>query len=357
MNQMFRPSSRMAEHPLEALAGTVERVTFHNAENGFCVLKVQARGKRDLVAVVGHAPAIGAGEWITASGAWVSDRTHGLQFKAEVLKTTPPTGAEGIEKYLASGQMRGIGPAMAKRIVASLRRGHLRDHRGQPGAPDGGLRHRPVAGRADRRGLGRAEGGAGDHDLPARPWGRHGASRSHLQDLRPRGHQGHDRGPVPARPRRSRHRLPHGRRDCEPSSAWRRPPPSGSGRACPSPSRPRRTRVTVPCRSRCWPHAGAEAPGGRCRPDRGCHRGGTPARRGGHQRHGRAQETCVFLKGLHAAERAIAERLIARAEGSPPWPAIDLDKALPWVEGRTGKTLSAVPARGRAAGALLAASR
>ena len=51
-------------------------------------------------------------------------------------------------------------------------------------------------------------------------------------------------------------------------------------------------------------------------------------------------ETCVFLKGLHAAERAIAERLIARAEGSPPWPAIDLDKALPWVEGRTGKTLS-----------------
>ena len=54
------------------------------------------------------------------TGAWVSDRTHGLQFKAEVLKTTPPTGAEGIEKYLASGQMRGIGPAMAKRIVAAF---------------------------------------------------------------------------------------------------------------------------------------------------------------------------------------------------------------------------------------------
>ena len=51
-------------------------------------------------------------------------------------------------------------------------------------------------------------------------------------------------------------------------------------------------------------------------------------------------ETCVFLKGLHTAERAIAERLIARAEGSPPWPAIDLDKALQWAEGRTGKTLS-----------------
>jgi len=104
---------------LEALAGTVERVTFHNAESGFAVLKVQARGKRDLVTVVGHAPVIGAGEWVTASGAWVSDRTHGLQFKADVLRTTPPTGVEGIEKYLASGQMRGIGPAMAKRIVAA----------------------------------------------------------------------------------------------------------------------------------------------------------------------------------------------------------------------------------------------
>src|SRR3954466_1538370 len=109
--------------PSDVLAGTVERVTFHNADNGFCVLKVQARGKRDLVTVVGHAPAIGAGEWITATGAWISDRVHGLQFKANVLKATPPTGADGIEKYLASGQMRGIGPAMAKRIVAAFGEG------------------------------------------------------------------------------------------------------------------------------------------------------------------------------------------------------------------------------------------
>ncbi len=120
MNQMVRPNQVASDIPLEALAGTVERVTFHNAENGFCVLKVQIRGRRDLVVVVGHTPTIGAGEWITASGAWVSDRTHGLQFKADVLKTTPPTGVEGIEKYLASGQMRGIGPAMAKRIVAAF---------------------------------------------------------------------------------------------------------------------------------------------------------------------------------------------------------------------------------------------
>jgi exodeoxyribonuclease V alpha subunit len=120
MNQMIRPSHVDQRPALETLAGSIERITFHNPENGFAVLKVQARGKRDLITVVGHTPSVSAGEWITASGLWVSDRTHGLQFKAEVLKTTPPTGPEGIEKYLASGQMRGIGPAMAKRIVAAF---------------------------------------------------------------------------------------------------------------------------------------------------------------------------------------------------------------------------------------------
>ena len=61
----------------EALAGLVERVTYQNAENGFCVVRVKARGHRDLVTVVGHAATISAGEWITASGDWVNDRTHG----------------------------------------------------------------------------------------------------------------------------------------------------------------------------------------------------------------------------------------------------------------------------------------
>src|SRR5215217_4046296 len=120
MNQMFRPAQADQRPALETLAGSVERVTYHNADNGFAVLKVQTRGKRDLITLVGHAASVMEGEWITASGSWVSDRTHGLQFKADVLKTTPPTGAEGIEKYLASGQMRGIGPAMAKRIVAAF---------------------------------------------------------------------------------------------------------------------------------------------------------------------------------------------------------------------------------------------
>jgi hypothetical protein len=61
----------------EVLAGLVERVTFHNVENGFCVLRAKARGHRELVTVVGHAAIISAGEWITATRDWVNDRTHG----------------------------------------------------------------------------------------------------------------------------------------------------------------------------------------------------------------------------------------------------------------------------------------
>jgi exodeoxyribonuclease V alpha subunit len=104
----------------EVLAGLIERVTYHNAENGFCVLRARARGHRDVVTVVGHAAAISAGEWITASGEWVNDRTHGQQFKARFLRTSPPTSAEGIERYLSSGMIRGVGPVYAKKLVRAF---------------------------------------------------------------------------------------------------------------------------------------------------------------------------------------------------------------------------------------------
>jgi exodeoxyribonuclease V alpha subunit len=104
----------------EVLAGLVERVTYHNVENGFCVLRAKARGHRDVVTVVGHAATIAAGEWITASGEWVNDRTHGQQFKARFLRTSPPTSADGIEKYLASGMIRGVGPVYAKKLVRAF---------------------------------------------------------------------------------------------------------------------------------------------------------------------------------------------------------------------------------------------
>ena len=101
----------------EVLAGLVERVTFHSEESGFCVLRVKARGHRDLVTTVGHAAMISAGEWITASGVWLNDRNHGLQFKAHFLKTSAPSSIDGIEKYLGSGMIKGIGPVYAKRLV------------------------------------------------------------------------------------------------------------------------------------------------------------------------------------------------------------------------------------------------
>jgi hypothetical protein len=107
-------SNQMKSNPepstQEVLAGLVERVTFHNAENGFCVLRAKARGHRDLVTVVGHAAIISAGEWITAPGEWINDRAHGQQFKARFLKTSAPSSIDGIEKYLGSGMIRGVGP-------------------------------------------------------------------------------------------------------------------------------------------------------------------------------------------------------------------------------------------------------
>src|SRR5438270_11811 len=104
----------------EVLAGLVERLTYQNADNGFCVIRVKARGHRDLITVVGHAAVISAGEWITATGEWTNDRTHGQQFKARFLKTSLPDSADGIEKYLCSGMIRGVGPVYAKKLVRAF---------------------------------------------------------------------------------------------------------------------------------------------------------------------------------------------------------------------------------------------
>lgn len=101
----------------EQISGLIERVTFHSDESGFCVLRVKAKGQRDDVTVVGSLPSVTAGEWLAAEGWWVRDKEHGLQFKATTLKTVPPTTAEGIERYLGSGLVKGIGPILAKKLV------------------------------------------------------------------------------------------------------------------------------------------------------------------------------------------------------------------------------------------------
>jgi exodeoxyribonuclease V alpha subunit len=110
-------SSPEPRTPSEEIAGLVERVTFFSEESGFAVLRVKVRGHRELVTVLGSLPAVSAGEWLTAKGWWVRDKEHGLQFKATALKATPPTTSEGVERYLAGGFVKGVGPVLAKKLV------------------------------------------------------------------------------------------------------------------------------------------------------------------------------------------------------------------------------------------------
>jgi len=103
--------------PQDGITGLIERVTFHSEETGFAVLRVKAKGHRDLVTVIGSLASVNAGEWITAQGRWVQDQEHGLQLKADVIQCSEPTSREGIEKYLGSGLIKGIGTVYAKKMV------------------------------------------------------------------------------------------------------------------------------------------------------------------------------------------------------------------------------------------------
>ncbi len=103
--------------PVETISGLIERVTFYSDETGFAVLRVKTKGQQELVTVIGNVAAANPGEWVTAEGRWIRDREHGLQFKAELLQSVPPTSQEGIEKYLGSGMIKGIGPVYASKLV------------------------------------------------------------------------------------------------------------------------------------------------------------------------------------------------------------------------------------------------
>jgi len=104
----------------ERLSGTVARITFHNPENGFCVLRVTVRGFSEPVTVIGAAAAVTPGEYVECQGHWVNDPTHGRQFRADQLQIVPPGTREGIERYLGSGMVRGIGPHFAEKLVQTF---------------------------------------------------------------------------------------------------------------------------------------------------------------------------------------------------------------------------------------------
>lgn len=95
----------------------VERITYQNPENGYCVLKARVKGQRELVPVVGNLPDMNAGAVLIVEGEWKVDPRYGRQFLAQKWEETMPATVYGIEKYLGSGLIKGVGPTFAKKIV------------------------------------------------------------------------------------------------------------------------------------------------------------------------------------------------------------------------------------------------
>jgi exodeoxyribonuclease V alpha subunit len=102
----------------ETLSGLVERVVFHNPETGFAVVRIKLPDQKEPVTLVGEVGRIAPGEVLRAAGAWQTDPSFGRQFRARSLETMPPSTTEGMEAYLASGLIKGVGRAMAKKLVA-----------------------------------------------------------------------------------------------------------------------------------------------------------------------------------------------------------------------------------------------
>jgi exodeoxyribonuclease V alpha subunit len=321
-----------AGEPDEVLAGLVERVVFHNPESGFCVLRVGARGRREPVTIVGHAPQISAGEFVQASGNWAQDRTHGVQFRASFLKATAPTSRAAIEKYLASRLIRGIGPVYAKKLVTAFGDAVFDVIENHPG------RLRQVPGIGARR--------AGDI---AKGWAEQRAIREIMLFL-------HDYGVGTARAVRiyktygadavrliseNPYRLARDIRGVGFRSADQIALRLGIDKTAPV-----RVRAGIS-------HALAEAMNdGHC---------GLPVEEllpfaetllevpaapvetalaeeiaaGAVVEDAVDGRPCTFFAALYRAERDIAAKLMALVGGKPPWPTIDADKAIPWVEERT----------------------
>ena len=324
---------------MDVLAGSVERVTFHSAETGFCVLKVHARGKRDLVPVVGHAPAIAAGEWMTASGRWTTDREHGLQFRAETLQVTPPTGIEGIERYLASGQMRGIGPMMAKRIVAAFGEAVFEIIEAEP------ARLTEVEGIGKTRAARIVKGWAEQKAVREIMIFLHAHGVGTARATRIFRTYGQDSLKVMAE---DPYRLARDIRGIGFRTADAIALRLGLAREA-----PQRLAAGVSYalqKAMDEGHCGlpvealvrSAAELLEVAPDLVRCAAALALREGREVVADTLDgEPCLFLRGLHGAERTMAARLLERAAGAPPWPPIDFGLARPWVEARTGKALSA----------------
>ncbi len=321
----------------EVLSGSIERVVFHSEDSGFSVLRVRARGHRDIETVVGRVGSIRPGEWIKAAGRWVKDPSHGLQFQAAYISVSEPDSAEGLQKYLASGAIPGIGQVYAKKLVNAFgakvfdvienQRERLTEVPGiGPVRADRIIRaweaQKPVREimlflRSHRIGAARA---AKIHKL-------YGADALRImsenpyrlaRDIRGIGFAVADgiatavgiRKDAPVRVRAGiSHTLAEATKEghC----------------ALPRDGLMARARELLDVRSEVVEEALAhEIESGSVVPDE------------------IDSKACVFLPHLQRAERNIAEALAKLIGGRAPWPRIDAVRALPWAEGRMGLVLA-----------------
>ncbi len=332
MVQPAKPST-----PTEVLAGFGRSRRFPQSENGFCVLRVKARGQRDAITVIGHAAMISAGEFVQASGCWINDRTHGVQFRASFLKATAPTTVEGIEKYLGSGMIRGIGPVYAKKLVRAFS-GAVFDVIEQEPA-----RLREVTGigpkRAERIIAGWAEqkiireimlflhsNGVGT-SRAVRIYKTYGAEAVRLISENP-------------------YRLARDIRGICFRTADQIATKLGIEKTALIRVRAGMSYALAEAmdQGHCGLRSKSSFPSKKKLLEIPAELVETAVRfeleDGAVVADDLAGRRCVFLAALYRAEREIAENLKTLAGGKPPWPAIDVDKAIPWVEQRTKLVLA-----------------
>lgn len=111
---------------IEEIQGGVESIVYRSEESGYTVCAINMPGQKDPVTVVGNCAAIWIGENLKATGRWARHRQHGLQFQADSILCLAPTSAKGLERYLASGMIRGVGKVMARRLVEAFQEDTLR---------------------------------------------------------------------------------------------------------------------------------------------------------------------------------------------------------------------------------------
>ncbi|MBN1916495.1 MAG: ATP-dependent RecD-like DNA helicase, partial [Verrucomicrobia bacterium] len=104
----------------KTIEGTVVKVVFVNEENGYTVARLETERGRDPVTIVGNLAALTEGELLRCHGEWVTDRRFGRQFAVERVEPLMPSTTQGIERYLSSGLIPGIGEVFAARIVAQF---------------------------------------------------------------------------------------------------------------------------------------------------------------------------------------------------------------------------------------------